>query len=110
MAFAAQNFQRVFIVLEYYGNTTAFAASCQNKARPGMHCNGKCQMMKKLKAAEKREQVPEGKTAGKISVLSSRSFFASAITPVSILNNIYFRYINSKATDRSIAVFHPPSL
>jgi hypothetical protein len=29
---------------------------CENRAKPKMQCNGKCQLMKKLEKAEKEEQ------------------------------------------------------
>jgi hypothetical protein len=29
---------------------------CENRAKPKMQCNGKCQLMKKLKQADKEEQ------------------------------------------------------
>jgi hypothetical protein len=29
---------------------------CENRAKPKMHCNGQCQLMKKLKQADKEEE------------------------------------------------------
>jgi len=56
LAFMASSFCRTVIVLDYFANTTAYAKSCINKARLNMHCNGKCQMMKKLEQEEKNDQ------------------------------------------------------
>jgi hypothetical protein len=32
---------------------------CENRAKPEMHCNGKCYLMKKLKQAQDKEQKQE---------------------------------------------------
>ena len=55
-AFFGQTFYTSFIVADYYTNTQAFAKNCENIARPELHCNGKCQMIKKIKSEEKKEQ------------------------------------------------------
>jgi hypothetical protein len=112
LAFAIQTFSGGFVVLNYYTNTAAFAKNCINKARPKMHCNGKCQMMKKLKEEEKKDQqLPERKVENKIEVLSSKSFFYSSATAFSV--------IASKATtvekdypltDISYSFFRPPQV
>jgi len=48
LAFVSQTFAGPFIMLDYFVNTAAYAKNCINKARPKMHCNGKCQAMKKI--------------------------------------------------------------
>ncbi|MBS1512414.1 MAG: hypothetical protein JST86_16330 [Bacteroidetes bacterium] len=109
-AFAAQSFSGGFIMLDYYSHTAAFAKNCENKARPQMHCNGRCQMMKKLKAEEKKdEQNPERKADNKTVVLSSKSFFCSVITAIipafskpSAGSNTF------SLQDMEYAFFHPP--
>ena len=108
-AFLVQTFNKPFIVLDYFANTAAFAKNCVNKARPKMHCNGKCQMMKKLQAEEKKEQKNEDrKAAYKYEVLSSRSFFSNITHPVLIskLNFSLYKEADLSAISRSI--FHPP--
>src|SRR5438045_7684910 len=67
LAFIFQTFTKAFIIVEYYTNTPSFALNCENKAAPTMHCNGKCQMRKKLKQEDKKdeqntERKPESKT------------------------------------------------
>ncbi len=44
-------------ILVYYQLNKKFIAStlCVNKAKPSIHCNGKCYLAKKLKAQEKKE-------------------------------------------------------
>jgi len=71
MAFVIQMFSGQLIVLDYYANTTAFAKNCINKARPKMHCNGKCQMMKKLQQQENKDQQTPGHRSEKSPVRSA---------------------------------------
>lgn len=77
-----------------------------------MHCNGKCQMMKKLKQEEKKDQEnPDRKNENKNEVLlSSKSFFASLVLP-SLQLQPEIKYpgqSNSISIDRSLDIFHPP--
>jgi hypothetical protein len=110
IAFTTQAFSGGFVMLNYYSNTAAFAKNCENKARPKMHCNGKCQMMKKLQQEEKQDQQnPERKSENKIEVLSSKSFFYSTATTFSA---IAFKAIPVEKDYPLAAIaysfFHPP--
>ncbi|MGG9964774.1 hypothetical protein [Ferruginibacter sp. SUN106] len=110
IAFTAQTFSGGFVMLNYYSNTAAFAKNCENKARPKMHCNGKCQMMKKLQQEEKQDQQnPERKSDNKIEVLSSKSFFYSTTTIFSV---IAFKAVpvekDYPIKDIAYSFFHPP--
>jgi hypothetical protein len=108
-AFLVQTFNKPFIVLDYFANTAAFAKNCVNKARPKMHCNGKCQMMKKLQEEEKKEQKNEDrKAAYKYEVLSSRSFFSSISHPVLICKTTFSLYKEAGVSAISRSIFHPP--
>lgn len=76
-----------------------------------MHCNGKCQLMQKIKAQEERERgpAPELKQAAKAEVLSSRSFFPATPAATSFTSVSPFYLHNSgHPVDRSFAFFHPP--
>ena len=112
VAFAIQTFSSGFVVLDYYGNTASFAKNCENKARTKMHCNGKCQMMKKLKQEEKQDQQnPERKSENKIEVLSSKSFFYSSATGFSsIVIKAATVEKNYPLTDIAYSFFHPPQV
>jgi cell shape-determining protein MreC len=109
LAFLAQTFSKSFIVADYYMNTGSFAKNCVNKAKPKMHCNGKCQMMKKLKEQEKKEQqAPERKAELKVDVLSSKSFFTTLNVPV-IMERIVFGDLPDRSTVKMPrSIFHPP--
>jgi hypothetical protein len=110
-AFAAQTFNAGFIQLGYYINPAAFAKYCVNKAKPKMHCNGKCQVMKKMQEDEKKQQENQSrKWDNKITVLSSKSFFCTidckaipVLKPAQIQNVLLVK-------DISLSVFHPPQI
>jgi len=109
MSFMAQTFAGPFIMLDYFVNTAAYAKNCINKARPKMHCNGKCQAMKKIEEQEKKDmQDSQRKAENKMPVLSARSFFCSVKI---ISREIKKKYPlqNIKGTsEMALAVFHPP--
>lgn len=111
-AFFAQTMSRTFLWADYYTNTAKYAKNCENKARPKMHCNGKCQMMKKIQQEEKKDaENPERKSENKNEVLlSSKSFFAT-VTPefeVAINSQKIPVHSNNGLVDRSLDFFHPP--
>lgn len=62
VAFLIQLFSNQFIIASYYINKQAYLKNCVNKYRPQLKCNGQCQLMKKLKKEEKKDQeYPERK-------------------------------------------------
>ncbi len=110
LAFVSQTFAGPFVMLDYYLNTAAYAKNCINKARLKMHCNGKCQAMKKIQEEEKKQQQDaERKAEGKMQqVLSSKSFFFQfnpMIIPVAKATASEIIY---PLTDMSYSFFHPP--
>lgn len=109
MAFVAQTFASPFIMLDYFINTAAYAKNCVNKAKPKMHCNGKCQMMKKMREEEKKEQQnSERKAEAKAKVLSSKSFFCSVKSFWGLVQYTYPQQNINCTYDRTLAIFHPP--
>lgn len=110
LAFVSQTFAGPFVMLDYYLNTAAYAKNCINKARPKMHCNGKCQAMKKIQEEEKKEQQSaERKAEGKFQqVLSSKSFFCTVSLAGAVTAKKYPLFNNKHTYQRSLAIFHPP--
>lgn len=109
LCFMAQALCQPAIVGSYYVNTAAYAKDCINKTRPQMHCNGRCQMMKKLNREEKKDaQNPERRSSGKNEVLSSKSHFASLQLITTGFMQDHFDHAASLTTGRPRAVFHPP--
>jgi hypothetical protein len=111
-AFSAQVFNRTAIVLDYYANTASFAKNCENKALPKLHCNGKCQMMKKLRQEEKKDQQNPGrKIDNKNEVASCRSFFAYGLFRKPVIIHSHTVYFNTSfPIGTAPEIFHPPGL
>ena len=104
-----QTFSKSIIVVGYFTNTKTYAQNCENKSRPQMHCNGKCQIMKKLKQEESKDkQNPNRRTDEKDEVLSSKSFFPSLIIEGISLNISYPSVESSFAISCLSCIFHPP--
>jgi hypothetical protein len=106
----AQTFSQGFIVASYYINTGEFAKNCENKDKPKLRCNGKCQLMKKINQQEKKEQqqYPLRKMSYKNIVISSRSFFATILV-MGFDSKIAYTLLNiTNTVDRSSGIFHPP--
>ena len=110
-AFAIQSFNGFFIVINYYSNTASFAKNCENKYKPQLNCEGKCVMMKKMIAAEKKEQqAPQRKLEIKNDVYTPESFTAQlAFNNTSSIRNNFIRYSNSPLSGYQHSVFHPPA-
>jgi hypothetical protein len=107
-----QTFQRGLIVLDYYTNTASFAKDCENKARPLLHCNGKCQMMKKLRQEEKKDQQnPERKSENKNETWTSVSYFTTlSLQLPEEETHAYPVMTEASLADQPHSIFHPPSL
>ena len=110
----AQTFSKNFIVLDYYANTRAYEKDCINKDKPWMHCNGQCQMMKKMRQEENKDQQnPERKADNKNeTVLSCQSYFLQFTSPSFILLS---KTTPCAKNDNIPAgnvcdIFHPPQL
>lgn len=112
LAFVSQTFAGPFVMLDYFLNTSAYAKNCINKARPKMHCNGKCQAMKKIQEEEKKEQQNEERKAeAKIQqVLSSKSFFCQVEPVYTITTKAVAFEKQYPLTDISYSFFHPPQV
>ena len=108
-AFAVQTFNKALIVFNYYSNTASFAKSCVNKAKPMMHCNGRCQMMKKLKQEENKEkQNPERRNDNKDEILyfSKKQFELQPFNTIAVITFPHFS--NDSTNDITFSFFQPP--
>lgn len=112
LSFTAQTFSSPFVMLDYYLNTAAYAKNCINKARPKLHCNGKCQAMKKMREEERKEQ-QANERAGEYKVqqvLSSRSFFCLLVIPARTSEKLLPHGSTTLPINHTVSVFHPPQL
>jgi hypothetical protein len=111
IAFAVQSFDKLFILVDYYGNTAAYAKNCENKDKPMMHCNGKCQMAKKLQQEENKDkQNPNRRADNKDEVLlSAKSFFATVPPSWQQPYKINYPFLfDGKEIKMPRSIFHPP--
>lgn len=98
-------------MFDYFNNRYAYELNCINKAKPKLHCHGKCQMMKKISQEEKKDQQnPDRRGENKYElVFSSKSFFPEISHPELMLNNCYPGFISSKLSPGAPSdLFHPP--
>jgi hypothetical protein len=110
-SFLAQTYSRFFIIADYYANTAKYAALCENKAILNMHCNGKCQLMKKLKQDEKDQQENQERAVdnkNEVIFFSPSSF--SLAEPVIDLTASEWSAMQSYGPSllRCTDIFHPP--
>jgi hypothetical protein len=100
------------ILLSYFTNKHAYERYCVNKARPQLHCDGKCQMAKKIKAEEERDQKDPLKQSlsSEVSLINQNHFVQ--IDPEFIpspLREKLFPHSIGNVRDMSRSIFHPPS-
>ena len=110
IVFLCETFDQSFITVLFYANQNNIAKNlCENRNKPQMHCNGKCQLQKKLNQNNKDKQTPAKKTESRNEVLSSKSFFASIekITLITSTRKYFIQNINH-TKDQSLSFFHPP--
>lgn len=109
-ALLAQTFSRSLAMADYMVNLEAYKKSCINKAKPKLNCNGKCQMLKKMKTqqGETETNAPAPKFNQLEVVLSSKSFFPS-IKVVSTTNiSTFYTYNDDFSSNYLGTIFHPP--
>ena len=112
LAFLGQTFNQGFYYVGYIINKAAYVRNCENKYRPMLHCDGKCQLMKQLQAQQKKEQgqAPELKMAAKAEVMSSKSSFVFAAPSLNASVTRQYTQGNTEApVDQPSYFFHPPN-
>jgi hypothetical protein len=111
VAFLLQSMSKALVIVSYYSNKTLYAKNCENKKKPQLHCNGKCQMIKKLKQEQKQDEAnPERKLENKNESISFHSYLNIEFSAIQQLYvKIPFGLLNSvQPVNRSYAIFHPP--
>lgn len=99
-------------VLEYIINYDYIVAElCENKAKPEMHCNGKCHLKKELAKASEAEKPLSQK---KVQVSESEVLFFQDLVyfnprlKVSVITSNTFIYTNLYFYQDGYSCFHPP--
>jgi len=85
---------------------------CVNKAKPMMHCNGKCQMLKKIKKqeGESNTNAPAPKFNQQELILSSKSFYPTIEILRPHQSNIFYTYNSSINSNYLSSIFRPPGV
>jgi hypothetical protein len=113
LVFFTQTFSRYLLVADYYVNTSVFIENCINKDRPWMHCNGRCQLCKKLHQQDNTEdkQAPERRSGNNgpetLYTASSYTDF-NTLHLVASTNGRYPELSAGKPVGMPRDLFHPP--
>ncbi|QEC69645.1 hypothetical protein FRZ67_20925 [Panacibacter ginsenosidivorans] len=111
LTFMAQTFSNAIVVADYYTNTTSFAAKCENKDKPQMHCNGQCQMVKKLEketnSSKPFNNASKEKNELQLFCYNDLTTEASLPSVVSIFQYNPFQFAMQQCIR---TFFHPPSV
>lgn len=113
LSMMGQLFQGDFIILDYYTHQQKYTAMCINKDKPKMHCNGSCQLHKKLQQAQQHESNNPESAGG----------FKANVVLYCVIENLHFNWWEvpvetsfSPTTDDPVYspdisdIFHPPLL
>ena len=106
----------VFPVIDYIVNYDYISKElCENKAKPELECNGKCQLMKELaKASEEDKPISTDKKVVHFetellffqeieNLITRQTYFQNKINISGNYSNLYFHM-------NSCTVFHPPAI
>lgn len=84
---------------------------CENKAKPAMHCNGKCQLSKELKKQEKKERnAPTSIKEKQETVQFFQNHLKLSFHSFIELRKHTVFYAESKAQSVVFSIFHPPTV
>lgn len=109
-ALFAQSFSRSILLADYLVNIEVYKKKCINKAKPMLHCNGKCQMLKKLKRQNTgaASDAPVPPFSQFEVVLSSKSYFPNIEFIVFCTKRKYNSFNSSFFSNYRGTIFHPP--
>lgn len=112
VALVSSNFSRFFVYAGFEANQSYIAkVLCENKARPWLHCNGRCYLMKKLKEADYKEKKQEREDKKN---QFQEAFFVTGtdvtILPPTLADTVYSRPAPGAIVHRPASIFQPPRL
>lgn len=112
LAILTQSMSKGIILLSYFTNKQAYEKYCINKARPQLHCDGKCQMAKKIKAEEERDQKDPLKNSlsSEVTMINENHFVSIHPEFIALpIRKDLFPHSIGNVVDRSRSFFHPPN-
>ena len=108
-----QPLSKVWIFVSFKINQDYIAKNlCENRAKPILKCNGKCQLMKKLKQADKDEEKQTPQTIKeKLELLychNQANFKVSQKFDFEVKNQSFFGYKFQDYSSYQSTIFRPP--
>ena len=106
-----QTFSRELLVANFTLNQAAITARyCVNKARPSLHCDGKCYFAKQLKKQEERESKSAGPLKERLEMLPAAfsTWQGAGPRPPRPITPAYAVLVPGRYAAPLGAVFHPP--
>lgn len=106
-----QTFSKWLIVAEFRLNQDYITKNlCINRNKPKMHCNGKCQLMKKLAAEEEQNTAGNNTKTVKITggLFMEKAPVMALVALLPELPSYNQVFIMHKPTSAISSVFHPP--
>jgi hypothetical protein len=108
-----QPLSKVWIFISFKINQDYIAKNlCENRAKPILKCNGKCQLMKKLKQADKDEEKQTPQTIKeKLEVLychNQANFNVSQKLDFEVKKQSFFGYKFKNYSSYQSTIFRPP--
>ena len=101
------------MVIDYAINREYIAKTlCENRNKPKLNCNGKCQLMKKMAAEE--DQSNKTSSGNSIAKVSFSEFWPTSnlMPPVDIISTVETQrhsfYLIIKTASFPSSIFHPP--
>ncbi|MFV8375207.1 hypothetical protein [Flavobacterium sp. LB1P62] len=103
----------LFPVLEYAVNYEYISkVLCVNKAKPMIHCNGKCHLMKELAKAQEEKQTSSNKKNTTFDtvdlILDIKNDFSLFVYNGNAKTTIHSKYNNLYSHLNLYSIFHPP--
>lgn len=87
---------------------------CENKAKPTMHCDGKCHLAKQLEKQEKQEKPSSDSQKMKVEIVELTAQINDAISFVypiqSYKTNNHYAYSEARSDAHLAEIFHPPTV
>jgi len=109
IALFIQSFTRILIISDYYVNTESYAINCENKAMIEMHCNGQCQLMKKLDKEDQKDQSnPQRNLENNNKYFLSQELSIVNSFTQDIISQDFSILPDPKTIDRPHSIFRPP--
>jgi hypothetical protein len=108
--FLLQSAEKFIIVVNYELNKASITTNfCENKAKPMLHCNGKCHLKKQLQQQDKKENSPTNSLKEKLEIQflteNKKQTFICHPSIILLKKSVYLFINYSNSLD---AIFHPP--